>query len=72
MENTKDKVREFLTWLVRERDFEFSDPYYVPDKKFVVIFLKEGEYVVDGKVYKNNTPLPFQDGDVPWKIIWAK
>jgi hypothetical protein len=68
MEITKDKVREFLTWLVRERDFEFFDP----PKEAVIIFLKEGEYVVDGKVYKDNTPLPFQDGDVPWKIIWAK
>jgi len=68
MEATKDKVREFLTWLVRERDFEFFDP----PEKTVLIFLEPGEYVLDGKVYKNNEPLPFQDGDVPWKIIWAK
>jgi hypothetical protein len=68
MELKRDIVREFLTWLVRERDFEFFDP---PEEK-VIIFLEPGEYVYKGKAYKDSKPLPFQDGDVPWEIIWAK
>jgi len=68
METTKKMVREFLTWLVKYRDFEFFDE----PQKSVIIFLEPGEYVLNNVAYRNGTPLPFQDGDVPWKIIWAK